>query len=520
MGGRRVTADHRAPVPASPYGTTSGGGRRRFRSTLGWTALNAIVPGTGLIAAGRRRMGTAVLVVFLVLVGVLVGLAVGGRQMLARWTVDTTHLAWLTVGIGVVALLWAAVIVIGYRFLLPRGVPRGKQVLGGVVVALLVAAIALPAYFTGRVAGTTRDVIADVFDDNPVSATVEDVPDPFGGKDRINVLLLGGDAGKNRTGTRTDTVIVASLDTRTGDTTLISLPRNLENLPFPDGTELAKLYPDGFWTGDENESLLTSIYDNGPELNPDALGKASDNPGADWLKLGVGEALGLHLDYYVLVNLDGFKKLVNALGGITVNVNYYVPIGGDTSAGILPDGYIAPGPNQHLDGYHALMYARGRYGLTDYDRMARQRCAIKAIVDEADPITLLRKYQDLAETTKNIVRTDIPSSALDDFVDLAFLVKDASIHSLVFDTSVINPAYPDYAKMRKLVDRALDPPAPSSGDADGAPSSSPSSATSSAAEPSEKADSSPVDDVEDACAYDPKQAEEARAEGEPPSRFG
>jgi LCP family protein required for cell wall assembly len=488
---------------------------------MGWTVLNAVLPGSGLIAAGRRRLGSAVLVLFLALFGVLVWFALEGRQALARWTVDTSHLRWIVVGIAAVALLWVVVIVVGYRLLLPGRVPRGKRVLGGIVVAVLVAGIALPAYYAGRIAGTTRDVIADVFVDDGESATVVDSPDPFGDKERVNVLLLGGDAGKNRTGTRTDTVIVASIDTDTGDTTLISLPRNLENLPFPEGTELAELYPAprGFWTGDENESLLNSIYDNGPRLHPDALGAPSDNPGADWLKLGVGEALGLTIDYYVLVNLNGFRRLVDALGGITVNVNYYVPIGGDTSAGILPDDYIAPGPNQHLDGYQALMYARGRYGLTDYDRMARQRCAINAIVDEADPITLLSQYQELAETTKDIVLTDIPGSALDDFVDLAFLVKDASIRSLVLDTSLIDPAYPDYDRIRQLVDEALNPPPPS-GDGGGSPSSGETPSDPAETTTPEAEDEDPVDDVADACAYDPEQAAEARAEGEPPSRSG
>jgi LCP family protein required for cell wall assembly len=463
------------------------------------------------MAAGRRRAGTVVLVLFVSFVGALAWLALEGRQAVARWTVDTTHLRWLTVAIGAVALLWATVVVIGYLLLRPARMSAIQQVVGGGVVALLVVGIALPAYYAGRIAGTTRDVIAEVFDDHE-SATVVDTPDPFSGRERVNVLLLGGDGGKNRDGVRTDTVIVASMDTDTGDTTLISLPRNLENVPFPPDTELARIFPDGFWTGVEGESLLTSIYRNGPEAYPDALGRPSDDPGADWLKLGVGEALGLSIDYYVLVNLDGFERLVDALGGITVNTNYYVPIGGDTSAGILPDDYFEPGPNQHLDGHQALMWTRGRYGLTDYDRMARQRCAIGAIVDEADPITLLRQYQELAATTKDIVSTDIPSSALDDFVGLAFLVKEAPIRSLVFDSSVIDPAYPDYDLMRRLVDEALNPPAPSG---DGGPLPSDPAATT-----APPPDDDRVDDVEDACAYDPKQAAEARAEGEPPSRNG
>ena len=85
----------------------------------------------------------------------------------------------------------------------------------------------------GRLAATQRDLIAGVFDDNGKSATVDPGSDPFGDQERVNVLLLGGDGGEDRDGVRTDTVIVASIDTETGDTTLFSLPRNLENLPFP-----------------------------------------------------------------------------------------------------------------------------------------------------------------------------------------------------------------------------------------------------------------------------------------------
>ena len=295
----------------------------------------------------------------------------------------------------------------------------------------------LPAAYAANLALVSRDLIAGVFDDGE-SATVVDAPDPFGDKERVNVLLLGGDGGEDRDGVRTDSVIVASIDTDTGETTLFSLPRNLENLPFPEDSPLAEVYPDGFWAGTESESLLNAVYRNGPAEYPDILGP-TDDPGADFLKLGVGEALGLTIDYYVLVNLDGFSQLVDALGGITVNVNYWVPVGGDPGTGALPNDYIEPGPDVEMDGPTALAFARGRFGLTDYDRMARQRCTINAIIEAADPVTLLEQYQEIAETTQDIVSTDIPSRALDDFVDLAFLVKDANVRSVVFDVNLDRP---------------------------------------------------------------------------------
>jgi LCP family protein required for cell wall assembly len=516
-----------APAPGGPSAPSRAGRSPRragsFRAALGWTALNALLPGTGFLAAGRRVLGGIVLAVFLLAAAGGAWLATGGQRSAARFSVDTGNLGWVIVAIVLAAVAWVAVIVAGYLLLVPRRTPRGKHLLGGLVVAALVIGVALPAYQVGRIAGTTRDLIASVFDDDLESATVEDDedPDPFGDKARVNVLLLGGDGGEGRDGVRTDTVIVASIDTDTGDTTLFSLPRNLEELPFPASSPLAALYPEGFDAGSESESLLNAVYRNGPAMHPDVLGP-TDNPGADFLKLGVGEALGLDLDYYVLINLEGFSRLVDALGGITVDVNYWVPIGGEPTLGILPDDYIAPGPDQRLDGFTALEFARGRFNLTDYDRMARQRCTIGAIVDAADPITLLRKYQQLARTTRDIVFTDIPRSALDDFVDLAFLVKDADIRSVVFDDSVIRPAYPDYDQIRSIVYLALTPPAaggapvpPAAGDdavdgVGGAP----------APAPDEPPLFVPPSDVRDACAYDPVAAGQQLAAGKPPTAGG
>jgi LCP family protein required for cell wall assembly len=377
--------------------------------------------------------------------------------------------------------------------------------------------VALPAYEVTRLASVQRSLLAGLFGSHR-SATVDENADAFT-QDRVNVLLLGGDSGPGRDGVRTDTVVVASIDTHTGATTMFSLPRNLENLPFPAGSPLAAAYPKGFTAPREDEGLLNAVYRNGPMLHPGLLG-ATDNEGADWLKLGVGQALGLHLDYYVLVNMEGFSRLVDDLGGITVNVNYWVPINGIPDSNVLPDDYIAPGANQHLDGYHALQYARGRYGLNDYLRMQRQRCVLNAVLQSADPVTVLKDYQQLADTTQGIVRTDIPESVLDDFVSVAVQAKKAQIRSVVFDSSVINPAYPDFTKVRSIVSSALaDPGTPS---AAAQTSSQPTTTPSTAAPttPAPAPESGAVTNVRDSCAYDPVQAAAALAAGKPPTRKG
>ena len=506
-----MTADLEPPATPGP-----GAGRRPARSfgaALGLTVLGAVVPGTAFLAARRRVLGMLTLLLFLAVAGGGVWLATAGRRTALHIAVSTSSLLWVIGGIAAVGLLWVLAIVFQYVVVMPARTRPVTHVLGGLLVLVLAAGVALPAYQVIHLADVQRGLVNGVFAQHQQSATVVDTPNPFGTKGRVNVLLLGGDSGPGRDGTRTDTVVVASIDTHTGATTLISLPRNLENLPFPPDSPLAAVYPNGFQAAQEDEGLLNAVYRNGPMLHPGLLG-ATDNEGADWLKLGVGEAIGLHIDYYVLVNLEGFSRLVDTLGGITVNINYWVPINGVPDSNVLPDDYLTPGPNQHLDGYQALQFARGRFGLTDYDRMARQRCAINAIIAAADPITLLSKYQELARTTQDIVRTDIPQSALGGFVDLAFVVKGASVRSVVFDNSLINPAYPDYDAMRQVVSAALTAPAT------GSPTPTTGTTPPVAGGETPPPATSPVTDVSNACAYDATRAQAALAGGKPPIQGG
>jgi LCP family protein required for cell wall assembly len=499
---------------------------------LGLTALGAVLPGSALIAAGARKLGWTILGGAVMLVAAAAWLATSGRETAVQLAVDPTALLVVIAGAVGLAVVWALVVIAGYRMLAPDTTTGVQHLVGGALVTLLALGVAAPAFEAAHLASVQRNLITGLFADGESATVPEQVAaDPWSGKDRVNVLLLGGDGGDDRTGVRTDTVIVASIDTDTGATTMFSLPRNLEDLPFPADSPLGDVYPDGFDAGSESESLLNAVYRNGPAAHPDILGP-TDNPGADFLKLGVGEALGLTIDYYVLVNLDGFSRLIDALGGITVNVNYYVPIGGEPTLGHLPNGYISPGPNQHMYGDTALAYARGRFQLTDYQRMDRQRCMINAIVAAADPVTLLSQYQELAATTQDIVMTDIPQSVVGDFVGLALKVKEAGIQSVVFDDSVIRPAYPDFDLIREYVQDAISgpppspsPAAPADGGATGGTSggtssttgtSTPSGSTGTGTGSSSEASATPVDDVADACAYDEEAAQEALDEGMPP----
>ena len=169
-------------------------------------------------------------------------------------------------------------------------------------------------------------------------------------------------------------------------------------------------------------------------------------------------ALGVPVDYYLLVNLAGFRSIVQAIGGVTVNINEPIPIGGNTDLGIPPDSYLKPGPDRRLNGFQALWFARGRYGSDDYQRMERQRCMIDAIIHEAKPLNLLRRFESLAAVGQEIVRTDIPQDLLPAFVDLAGTVKDSRVRSVVFRASDrFAPGNPDYAWVHQKVRRALHP---------------------------------------------------------------
>jgi LCP family protein required for cell wall assembly len=345
------------------------------------------------------------------------------------------------------------------------------------------------------------DLVSSIFSDNESATRPTNVTkaDPWGGRERVNVLLLGGDGGVHREGVRTDSMIVASMNVESGRTVLFSLPRNLMYVPFPEDSPLADLYPDGFrGEGDDGNWMLNAVYRMVPELHPSILG-TSDNEGADALKLAVSGALGLDVDYYLLVNLDGFEQIVDAMGGVTVNVNEPIPIGGNTDLGVPPDDYLDPGPDQRLDGFEALWYARGRYGLDDYNRMERQRCMMSAIVEEANPVNLLRRYQALAAAGKEIIRTDIPQTLLPAFVDLTMKVKNHDLRSVVFRSSEeFSPGDPDYDWMHAAVQKAVDPPKrntdPGSGLSGEPPSSEPTT-------PSESPDEAVG--ATDTCAYDP-----------------
>ena len=272
---------------------------------------------------------------------------------------------------------------------------RWARVLFAAAACTLIAA---PSALAVRYLDVQSSVIDEVFEDSPsehrdVALADTAAEDPWADVPRVNTLLIGSDAGKDRWGTRTDSMMVVSTNTKTGDTLLIGIPRNLERVPFPTSNPLHSLYPNGYNCGDE--CLMNGIWTLARAVRPVP---GVENPGRQATVDVVGEITGLDINQSVVVNLRGFRALVDAMGGVDVNVQERVCVECHTSSSgrivFTSDNkneYIEPGL-QHLDGFHALWYSRSRAGSDDFSRMRRQRCVAGALMQQADPVGLLQSY--------------------------------------------------------------------------------------------------------------------------------
>ncbi|HEU0102538.1 MAG TPA: LCP family protein [Mycobacteriales bacterium] len=501
------SSGHSTVVPASPQPASL----PRIASLV---FRSALLPGTGHLATGHRRWGRVILAVALVVLAAGVAtavVAVVSPATAASYTVRPRWLWALRWGSIVLAVAWVVVILRSAVLARPgsRGT-AGRLVAGGLALVLAVA-VAVPAAFVTHYADVQLAFVQDVFHDSTPMAggAVAQAPSALARKGRLNVLLVGSDAGPDRTGVRTDTLVLASLDTRTGRSVLFTLPRNLERVPFAPGSVMAREFPRGFVCG--GDCLLNAVYGWGadhPMLFP-----GDPDPGMTALRSAVSEILGLTIDYDAFVDLAGFSALVDALGGVTIRVERRLPIGGLDADGnqVRPSGHIEPGL-QRMDGEKALAYARSRSDSSDYERVQRQRCLLGALQRQADPGTLLTNFQQLATSTADALQTDIPRSLLPDLVKLAFKVKEQPILSLTFTPPLIDTNRPDFAAIRGYVQAALVPaPSPSptiDGPTTGGPTAAPTTPAPGAPAPGPSASPpagattgpAPVS-VDDVCSY-------------------
>jgi LCP family protein required for cell wall assembly len=241
-------------------------------------------------------------------------------------------------------------------------------------------------------------------------------------------------------------MIVVSIDPRTSRAAVFSIPRNLQQVPMPPGaaTEL-ETFP----------GILNALWgyaETHPELYPE-----STTPGPTALKAAIGNLLGLEIDYYAAVDLRGFVEVVDALGGVTVDVQRYVYDAGVSSAFEGEEWTpIELSPGRHeLDGRHALAYVRTRWATSDYDRMQRQRCLVRSLAAQANAPKLLRGFPKLASAIKKFVETDIPLKALPDLVELVSELDTRHMVGVSFVPPRFSTVYPDVEEMRATVQDAL-----------------------------------------------------------------
>ena len=439
-----------------------------FSGVVTWTIIGSLLPGTGLIAAGRRKVGWALLLLTLLLGAAVVAFVFYGDAKTAALSVafDVNDLMQVVIALAAGALLWALVVLSSHASLRRFTVMTGTQrLLSTVLVTAIIAGGGLVAAKAASISliqrGVLQDVTANGTQVNNGGKPQAGQADPWANTPRVNVLLIGSDAGADRTGVRTDSVILASINTRTGDAVLFGIPRNLQRVPFPEGTPMAAQYPEGFYCQDTNNPcLFNALWQYGVEHADNEYYRKFKNPGLQATIDGVQSVTGLPVNEYVLLDLKGFAKFINAVGGVDVTVQRPIPIGGhENTAGqqVGVKGYIQPG-RRHLTGYYALWFARSRSDSSDYDRMARQRCLIGAVTQQVNPVNVAASFPALADAIRQNISMSIRLDDLGAWVALALKVQKGHVRSLPFVEGVISTVRPDIEKMHELVQTALTAP--------------------------------------------------------------
>lgn len=429
-------------------------GSRAVMTKRAWwlVVLNILMPGSAQAVAGSRRLGKFGLFFTLLLwLFVVVALVTWLASQSTVFGLATNPIA-LTVAqvfLAFYAILWVILTLDTLRLTrLIKAGPAARVAVAALAIVVLVGVSGVAAR-GAFLAGVTRGTIGSIFSSNKQYA------DPING--RYNILLLGGDAGPDRVGLRPDSISVASVNAETGQTTLIGVPRNMQMAPFVKGSPLYGPYPHGYNCGDN--CLISYLYTYGqahPSLYPNAV-KDGSQPGIEATRDAVEGVLGISIPYYAIVDMQGFSDLVNALGGITINVTQKLPIGGAIDANGQPigvDQWIYPGV-QKMNGFTAQWYARSRHGTSDYDRMERQRQVQAAILAQFQPSIVLNKFEAIASAGTQIVHTDIPQAMLGRFVDLANKARHEKVGQLELVPPAVFEPNPDFAKIRQMVSSAL-----------------------------------------------------------------
>ena len=415
--------------------------RVRFRRALTLLVMTLLVPGSAQLVAGRRAVGRFAIRVAMAVLGTLVLVVLVGLV----WHGFVYWLASNTLVLGFVRLLlcalaigWALLFMDAWRLGRPLGLQQRQRLLMVGLNGLLCFAVVGSLLFASHLVAVQRNLVSSMFGDG-IETPAHD--------GRYNILLLGGDSGSDRVGLRPDSLTVASIDADTGRTILFGLPRNMTNFPFAEDSVMAEQFPDTYDCSTcELNSLSTWATDHR------GLFKGYADPGVEATMEGVEGITGLKINYYAMVNLQGFRSMVQAVGGLTLNVRDRIPIGG--VGGPVTD-HIEPGV-QKLNGFQTLWFARSREGADDYSRMARQKCVMNAMLQQLSPTTVVTKFEAIANASEKLVTTDLPASELGRFAELAMKARARPIRTVSFVPPAIDTADPDVSKIQSMVQTAVD----------------------------------------------------------------
>jgi LCP family protein required for cell wall assembly len=448
--------------------------------------LSLILPGLGQFYAGARGRGVLLALPWLLLLVGIVLVATGGTNALLGLVFNAQTRLALLVLVVAVFFYHAAVILDAYVVALRSGHARGAPARGSLAAVALLLALLLVPYGVVEVYGIqTSDAMSTIFrGDNrqdssftepfqpegtpppsepttpptaspsptatetdtpgtaapsptatdeptttdepmgsPISPHYGPIDAPWAENGRLDILLIGADAGPGRSSVRTDTMILVSVEIETGKAAMFGFPRNITDVPLPD--ESAGAYPGGRFP-----EMISGLWRRAAE-QPDRFA-GSEGIGREcqrqwecergWRAISgtIQKLAGVPIDGIIGVDLNGFALLVDAVGGVWI----------DVPARVVDDRYpredgtriqidIKPGC-QKLDGTMALAYARSRHQDSDYQRMRRQQYVLAALRRQFDPLALVPRVPELL----NIARDNVFISIDEDDIPLMAQVAD------------------------------------------------------------------------------------------------
>lgn len=286
-----------------------------------------------------------------------------------------------------------------------------------VALAILFAVLALGGWFVYKSVAAAHNIFGKSNGGAPALAGNLDITKLKGeGDGRVNILVLGIGGMGHEAPNLTDTMMVISIDPKTKDASMLSIPRDLY-VKIPATSK----------TGAQSGKINAANVYGGPQLAARV----------------VSNVIGVPIHYYVLMDFSGFRQAVDAVGGVDINVPkaiYDPSYPCDNEKGGYCPFKIAAGM-QHMDGAVALRYSRSRKSTSDFDRAARQQQVIAALRVKALKLSTLTnpvKLTGLIDTLGSHIKTDIQPNELSKIAALAKDIDPAKTPTKVLDTESAN----------------------------------------------------------------------------------